>query len=71
MTELKLCSMTATEMVGLVCAGELTRRELVDAHLERIAARNGAINAIVETRGEAALAEAAAADRDAANRTGH
>ena len=70
MTEPQLCSMTAEEMVRLVGQGEITRRELVEAHLERITAHNGAINAIVETRGEAALAEAAAADRDAAERTG-
>ena len=70
MTEPRLCSMTAGEMVRLVGAGALTRRELVEAHLERIAAHNGAIGAIVETRGEAALAEAAAADRDAADRSG-
>ena len=69
MTEPQLCSMTAEEMVRLVGQGEITRRELVEAHLERITAHNGAINAIVETRGEAALAEAAAADRDAANRS--
>ena len=70
MTEPRSCLLTAEEMVRLVGQGEITRRELVEAHLERIAAHNGAINAIVETRGEAALAEAAAADRDAANRTG-
>ena len=70
MTEPRLCSMTATEMVHLVGKGEITRRELVEAHLERIAEHNGAINAIVETRSEAALAEATAADRDAANRAG-
>ena len=70
MTEPRLCSMTATEMVQLVSKGELTRRELVEAHLERIAEHNGAINAIVEMRSEAALAEADAADRDAANRAG-
>ena len=70
MTEPRLCSMTATEMVHLVGKGEITRRELVEAHLERIAQHNGAINAIVETRSEAALAEATAADRDAANRAG-
>ena len=70
MTEPRLCSMTATEMVQLVGKGELTRRELVEAHLRRIAEHNGAINAIVEMRSEAALAEADAADRDAANRAG-
>jgi len=69
MTELRSCLLTAWEMVRLVGQGELTWRELVEAHLERVAAHNGAINAIVETCGEAALAEAA--DRDAANRTGH
>ena len=58
-------------MVRLVGRGGFTRRALVEAHLERITALNGAINAIVETRGEAALAEAAAVGRDAANRTGH
>ena len=71
MTGPRLCSKTAEETVRLVGTGELTRCELVEAHLERIAALNGAINAIVETRGEAALAEAAAVGRDAANRTGH
>ena len=71
MTELRSCLLTAWEMVRLVGQGELTWRELVEAHLERVAAHNGAINAIVETCGEAALAEAAAADRDTANRTGH
>ena len=55
MTEPRLCSMTATEMVHLVGKGELTRRELVEAHLERIAKHNGAINAIVEMRSEASL----------------
>ena len=71
MTEPRLCSMTAEEMVRLVGQGDIARRELVEAHLERIAAHNGAINAIVEMRGETALAEAAAADRDAADRTPH
>ena len=71
MTEPGSCSLMATEMLRLVGQGEMTRRELVEVHLERIAAHNGAINAIVETCGEAALAEAAAAERDAANRTGH
>ena len=70
MTEPRLCSMTATEMLRLVGKGEITRRELVEAHLERIAEHNGAINAIVELRGEGALAEASKADRDAANRAG-
>ena len=48
----------------LVGQDDVARRELVEAHLERVAAHNGVINAIVETRGEAELAEAAAPDRD-------
>ena len=71
MTGPRWCFRTAGETVRLVGQGEFTRRALVEAHLERIAALNGAIDAIVETRGEAALAEAAAVGRDAANRTGH
>ena len=70
MTEPRLCSMTATEMVKFVGKGDITRRELVEAHLARIEEHNGAINAIVEVRDKAALAEATAADRDAANRAG-
>ena len=65
------CSRTAGETVRLVGRGEFTRRALVEAHLERIAVLNRAVDAIVGARGEAALAEAAAVGRDAANRTGH
>lgn len=65
----ELYELTAREMVRLVRAGEVSRRELVNAHLERIARVNGAVNAVVELRAEEALAEAEAADRDAAGRT--
>lgn len=46
----------------LVGQSEITPREFVEAHLERIAAHNGAVNAIFETCGDAALAEAATVD---------
>lgn len=68
MSDVDLCSLTAGEMMRRVHAGEFTRRALVEAHLARIDRCNGAINAIVERRDADALAEADAADRDAANR---
>ncbi len=70
MPESDLCRMTAGEMMAGLGAGDFSRRELVAAHLARIDECNGAVNAIVERRDEDALAEAEAADRDAANRTG-
>lgn len=60
----ELCRLTAAEMVARLRAREITRRELVTAHIDRIARVNGAVNAIVELRAEAALAEAVAADRE-------
>lgn len=59
----------ALELVRLVRSGEVSRREVVEAHLARVGAVNGVVNAIVETR-EAALAEAEAADRDHERRAG-
>ncbi|HEX2042882.1 MAG TPA: amidase family protein [Acidimicrobiales bacterium] len=38
---------SAVEMVGLLRAGEVSSRELVDLHLERIARLNGRLNAVV------------------------
>lgn len=64
-----LCRLTAGEMVELVRAGTVSRRQLVEAHLRRIATFNGAVNAIVEERAEAALAEADAGDRDTGDRS--
>jgi amidase len=57
-----LCVLSATELVRAVRARELSRSEIVRAHLERIDALNGAVNAIVELR-EAAVADAEQADR--------
>jgi amidase len=58
---------TARELSRAVRERELSAREVVAAHLERIAAVNTKVNAIVSLRPEAALAEADVADRQAAN----
>src|SRR5689334_13495953 len=52
----------ATALVHAVRSRRISSEEVVSAHLQRIAASNPAINAIVTVRGEAALAEARAAD---------
>jgi amidase len=59
----------ATDVARMLRRKELSSRELTEALLARIEAVNPGINAVVELRGEQALAEAAAAD-DAAARGG-
>lgn len=69
MTE--LFALEALELVRLVRAREVSRRDVIEAHLDRIEAVNGAVNAIVEVRDrDAALAEADAADREHERRAG-
>jgi amidase len=58
----ELVGLTATRLADLVRSGELSRREVVEAHLAQVEQANPAINAIVDMRAEAALAEADAAD---------
>jgi amidase len=53
---------TAREMAGAVAAKEISARELLELHLERIAAVNPAVNAVVSLDEERARAGAAAAD---------
>src|SRR5947209_1268114 len=48
----------ATAMAAAVRAGDISGRELVEAALKRIDDRNDVINAIVDVRADAALAEA-------------
>jgi amidase len=57
---------TARDLAAAVRRRELSAREVVAAHLERIEAVNRTVNAVVSLRPEAALAEAEAADRGAA-----
>ena len=57
---------TARDLAAAIRRRELSAREVVVAHLDRIAAVNPRVNAIVSLRPEEALAEAEAADRRAA-----
>ena len=50
--------LSAARIGELVRAGELGRREVVEAHIERIEERNRELNALVDLRLEEALAEA-------------
>jgi len=58
-----LCERSAAELARLVAAREVTRREVVAAHLERIERVDGPVNAISQRRADEALAEAEAGDR--------
>jgi amidase len=58
----ELCYRTAREQAELLRRREVSAREVVAAHLERIERVNPALNAIVTLVPERALAEAAAAD---------
>lgn len=54
---------TAAELAAAVASGDLTAREAVEAHLERIAAVNPAVNAVTTPLADRARAEAAQVDR--------
>ena len=64
----ELWRLTATRMRELVANRDVSREELVRAHLERIERVNPKLNAMVELRAEDALAEARRADTDHARR---
>src|SRR4051795_12395074 len=57
-----LCTRPATELAALVRDREVSARELMDAHLDRIERLNQALNAIVTLDAERARAAADAAD---------
>lgn len=57
---------SAATLARLIRAREVTSGEVVAAHLERIAAVNPALNAVVQLDADAALADARAADADLA-----
>src|SRR5512146_1723117 len=63
-----VCDLSAVRMRRLIERGEVSATELVTAHLDRIAERNPALNAIVTLVPERALAEAADADKAASAR---
>ncbi|MCZ2837903.1 amidase [Modestobacter sp. VKM Ac-2985] len=58
----ELCTRPATELVALVRDREVSARELMDAHLDRIERLNPELNAIVTLDAEGARAAADAAD---------
>jgi amidase len=62
MPEPALCDLTAVELADLVRGGQLSARELLAAHLERIEAVNPVLNAIVTLVPERAMAWALEAD---------
>jgi amidase len=59
----ELWGKSAREMAALVRAGEVTSRQLVEAHLERIAQVNDRVNAVVELLADEALEGAVEADK--------
>ncbi|SDR10957.1 amidase [Thermostaphylospora chromogena] len=59
-----LCDKAAWELAELLRKGEISAVEVVQAHLRRIEAVNGQVNAIVTLTAERALDEARAADAD-------
>lgn len=62
----RILTLSALEQAGLICERALSSRELIAAHLDRIAAVNPLLNAVVEVQAERALADASAADRELA-----
>jgi amidase len=57
-----LCFRPATELAGMLRARDISARELLDAHLDRISRLNPAVNAVVTLDAEGARAAADAAD---------
>ncbi len=53
---------SASSLAGMIARRETTSRAVIDAHLDRIAAVNGAVNAVVTTLADGARAGADAAD---------
>ncbi len=58
------CSMTATELHSQIREGRLSRRQIVQAHLDRVATVNPKTNSLVEVRADEVLGEADAADSE-------
>jgi amidase len=58
----RLYELSATELAALIASGDASSREVVEAHLARIDAVNGRVNAVTVVLAESALAAADAAD---------
>ena len=59
----EICSSSATELATMLRARTVSTREVVQAHIDRIAAVNGTVNAITTVLDESALAAADDVDR--------
>ena len=62
MSALEICFLTATELARHIGTGELSTREVVEAHLAQIDRVNSKVNAIVSLTAEEAMERARAAD---------
>ncbi|HAB14036.1 MAG TPA: amidase, partial [Planctomycetaceae bacterium] len=62
----ELCFKTAVELAGLIRAGELSARELLEVHLDQIERINPQVNAIVTLTDDLARSQASAADESQA-----
>lgn len=62
MTDTGLIGLPAVELVRLLHAGEVSAREVVQAHLDQLQLVDGQVNAVVTRTAEAALARAGALD---------
>ena len=60
---MELWEWSAGELAGAIAGGEVTAVEVVQAHLDRIAAVNGRVNAVTRVLGDEALQTAKEADR--------
>jgi amidase len=58
----QICGLDAITLAGLLRGREMSAREVVAAHIERIETVDGAVNAVVTRTFDTALARAAAAD---------
>lgn len=63
----EMLNLSATELLRRLRTKDVSSRELVEAHLQRIEEVNPAINAVVTVDADAALAAAAEADRTTAS----
>jgi len=62
MSDVDLWKLSACEVSAKIAQGEVSAREVVAANIDRMHARNGAMNAVVNDLSESAMAEAARLD---------
>lgn len=62
MTDRPIWQMSACDLSAEIAAGRVSAREAVGASVERMAAKNGALNAVVDDLSDVAMTEAAALD---------